>query len=184
MNGTLTVTNIDNEITLTADSQSKVYDGQELRCNITLEGTVPDSYTWEAYTSWQNTVCYNSTALVFYHFYTAAGLDVTSYFTNVTTVSGSLTIEQLRIQIDLNGTGAPTYKFLNGPYEGQSNVCSGDGTYDIDLYTGDMIEIIVTGPDQATFYVPVNRDCYDILGSDGLSELLEAPTIDPEYLQE
>ena len=185
VNGTLTVTTIDNEITLTADSQSKVYDGQELRCNVTLEGTVPDGYAWKAYTSWEDTTCYNSTALVFYNFYTAAGLDVTSYFTNVTTVPGSLTIEPLQIRIDLNGIDAPTCTFLNGSHKdesiefssgmpgGYSDMTGYDRIYSISLYTGDTIEITITD-DQAMFTVPMNRDCYDISG-DGLIEYKTTP---------
>ena len=95
--GTLEVTANDTEITFTAGSGSKVYDGYELvNRTVTVEG-LPSGFSTVTETSGSQTdVGTSANTLAFYHI-TKDGAgegeaDVTAYFTNIKTVDGTLEV--------------------------------------------------------------------------------------------
>ena len=95
--GTLEVTANDTEITFTAGSDSKVYDGYELvNRTVTVEG-LPSGFSTVTETSGSQTdVGTSANTLAFYHI-TKDGAgegeaDVTAYFTNIKTVDGTLEV--------------------------------------------------------------------------------------------
>ena len=90
--GTLTVTANDSAITLTAPSVDKPYDGTALTADtITVDG-LPEGFTVQAVTSSLTDAGTCENEILSYSILDASGQDVTAFFTNVSTVNGTLTV--------------------------------------------------------------------------------------------
>ena len=101
--GTLTVTNATGLVTITANDAAKTYDGTALT-NATAAATgLPAGFTVEV-TSTSAITDAGSTPNVIatYKIYDAAHSDVTSFFTNVTTADGTLTVNPVAITVTAN----------------------------------------------------------------------------------
>ena len=102
--GTLEVTANANPVYLYAGSGSKTYDGTPLTANeITWEG-LPDGFTVTGTCSGSQTNADSSeNAISSYKILNADSVDVTAGYTNVITETGTLTVEQLQVNINLGG---------------------------------------------------------------------------------
>lgn len=98
--GTLEVTQNDTEITFTAPSDSKTYDGSPLQAGeVTVTG-LPDGFSYSAAASGSQTDAGSSeTAVDSYKILNADGNDVTAGFSNIKTVKGTLTVDPAVITI-------------------------------------------------------------------------------------
>ena len=98
--GTLAVTANASPVTVTAASASKTYDGAPLEAaGAEVEG-LPDGITAKATASGSRTDAGTSdSAVASYAFYDASGKDVTSYFSNVSTAEGALTVEPAPLSV-------------------------------------------------------------------------------------
>ena len=93
--GTLTVTPNTQPVTITAGSSTKTYDGAPLINGTISYSGLPNGFYVEATTSGSQTDIGTSQNVVnSYVIKNANGEDKTAYFTNVTTVSGTLTVEK------------------------------------------------------------------------------------------
>ncbi len=93
--GTLTVTPNTQPVTITAGSSTKTYDGTPLINGTISYSGLPNGFYVEATTSGSQTDVGTSQNVVnSYVIKNANGEDKTAYFTNVTTVSGTLTVEK------------------------------------------------------------------------------------------
>ncbi len=117
--GTLEVTTTDDEVTLTAPSDSKTYDGTALTCDGTGEKKVtasglPEGFTVEATASGSQTNAGSSANVVDdgYVIKDAAGNDKTSNFTKVTKVDGTLTVDPAPVTIT---TGSDSKEYDGTP---------------------------------------------------------------------
>ncbi|MBR2668752.1 MAG: hypothetical protein IKE36_03035, partial [Solobacterium sp.] len=133
--GTLTVTVQDASVSLTAASDEKTYDGTALANDAyTVEG-LPPGFTVKAEISGSQTDAGSSANTVSsYTIFDASGKDVTAQFSNINTVSGTLTVVALPVVFDL------ACKELEYPvYTGSSIVPKGlYGTY---TESGEEVEI-------------------------------------------
>ncbi len=106
--GTLTVTENDTAITVTAGSGSRFYDGTPFTLtahdDFTVTG-VPDALTWTATADGTVTNIIPGEGekplneVTSFHIFDADGHDVTEYFTNITYQSGTLTVNPVAISI-------------------------------------------------------------------------------------
>ena len=161
----------DEPVTLTAGSASKVYDGEPLtNGDVTVSG-LPDGYSLTATVTGSRTDAGVSENIVTsYRIYDGHHADVTSSFTNVTTENGTLTVEPLRISMNLGGTPvvysgslyipSAFLTYENGSHAGETipGVKSGaksdaasvrraalEAVYRFILFTGDVARLTVTG---------------------------------------
>ena len=148
------------EVTLTAASATKVYDGNALtNSDVTAEG-LPNGYTFTATTSGTQTDVGSSMNVISScKIFDAGGTDVTSSISKITKVSGTLTVEALKIEtswtgsFDYNGyqqdptNGIAVMKYLNGPQTGDTLSASVDSqnNFVFSLFTGDQITVTATG---------------------------------------
>ena len=108
--GTLTITKNSSKVTLTAASDTKVYDGKALTNNaVTAEG-LPEGFTVEATASGSQTDAGNSRNAVNdgYKILDPEGNDKTENFTNVTRADGTLTVTPKAVTIT-TGSGSKEY---------------------------------------------------------------------------
>ena len=163
--GTLTVTgNSESEVTLTAASASKTYNGTALtNSNVTAAG-LPDGFTVEAAASGSQTNVGASKNVVNdnYVIKNAAGVDKTANFTNVKKADGTLTVNPAPVTIT-TGSGSKVYDgtpltnaeasitgLVNGETASvkatgtQTEVGSSDNTYSIDWGETDAGNYTVT----------------------------------------
>ena len=141
--GTLTVTANDAEITLTAPSASKVYDGESLTADGTDENNkvvvsgLPEGFTVEATASGarKNAGESKNTVDDGYVIRDAEGKDKTKNFTNVVTEDGTLTVIPKAVTIS---TGS-----ASKPYDG-TDLISGEVSVE-GIVAGETFDIAATG---------------------------------------
>ena len=140
--GTLTVTNNSAEITLTAPSASKTYDGTFLTADGTGDakveaGGLPEGFSVTATASGKRKHAGIASNVVNdgYVITNAEGVDKTAYFTNVTKVNGSLTILPAALTVT---TGSASKAYDGSPLT--SNDASIEG-----LINGETVGIETTG---------------------------------------
>ena len=140
--GTLTVTNNAAEITLTAPSASKVYDGTFLTADGTGEskveaGGLPEGFTVTATASGKRKHAGTRANVVNdgYVIKNAAGEDKTAYFTNVKKVDGTLTILPAALTVT---TGSDSKAYDGSPLTNNDASIKG-------LVNGEEVEIETTG---------------------------------------
>ena len=99
--GTLTVTRSDAQIILTAASDSKTYDGTELKAvGFTVSGPVPKGLTIEVTISGsQKDAGSSANKITGYKIFNAEGIDKTDSFTKVELVDGKLTVNPASVTI-------------------------------------------------------------------------------------
>ena len=99
--GTLTVTDTDVDVVLTAASGSKTYDGTALTNDVVTAAGLPEGFTYEAKASGSQTDAGSSANVVNdgYRFFDANGNDRTAYFTNVQKIDGTLTMNPKAVTI-------------------------------------------------------------------------------------
>ena len=103
--GKLKVTVNDTAVTFTADSASKPYDGTALTLNKVTASGLPTGLSFTASASGSQTDAGTGVNTVFsYVILDATNTDVTSNFTNITTVPGELKVTARKVSFDLNGT--------------------------------------------------------------------------------
>ena len=112
--GVLTVNLNSTQITLTAASVSKPYDGTPLTnsdVNVDIDGSLPTGFTVEATVSGRQTnVGTNDNVVSSYAVRNADGEDRTAYFSNITTVNGVLTVTANATTVTLTAaSGSKTY---------------------------------------------------------------------------
>ena len=140
--GTLTVTPNTQPITLTAKSASKKYDGTALTNDTVVATGLPNGFYVEATTSGSQTDVGTSQNVVnSYVIKNADGKDKTTYFTNVTTVAGTLTVEPTDLFI--------TTPSATKPYDGSAltaafNPSTGAGSIS-GLASNESITVTTTG---------------------------------------
>lgn len=135
--GTLEVTQNDTEITLTAPSDSKTYDGSPLQAGeVTVTG-LPDGFSCSAAASGSQTDAGSSeTAVGSYKILNADGKDVTAGFSNIKTVKGTLTVDPAVITIT---TESASKQYDGKPLKGTVSV---SGIPDADK---DAVKVTATG---------------------------------------
>ena len=140
--GTLTVTpseedpEVDDAVTLTADSASKVYDGAPLTADGFTATGLPEGYTATAVTEGSQTDAgTGENSIASYNILDAGGEDVTEQFTNVVTESGTLEVTPAGVTI---ATGSETK-----PYDGRPLTC--DEAAITGLVAGETATITATG---------------------------------------
>ena len=135
--GTLEVTKNDTEITFTAPSDSKTYDGSPLQAGeVTVTG-LPDGFSYSAAASGSQTDAGSSeTAVDSYKILNADGKDVTAGFSNITTVKGTLTVDPAEITIE---TESASKQYDGKPLNGTVTV---SGIPDADK---DAVKVTATG---------------------------------------
>ena len=210
--GTLTVTQrsartVSSEVKFTAGSGSKVFDGTPLSVSDVIVTGLPEGFTWTAVCSGSQTDVGSSANIISeYHILDAAGSDVTRYFTNVKTASGTLTVEPLKVKVSwsqdktvyYNGqtwdSGAGTFKmtYQNGPYAGEEeenlviSVEAGGNVSAFQLSSGDKIRVSASGSgkDAGTYGIIVSAsvakgtaDNYVITTSNGSLVISPVPLI-------
>ena len=162
--GTLKVTKNDTLITLTAASDSKVYDGTALTNSTVTATGLPEGFTVEATASGSQTDAGYSANVVNdgYIIKNALGEDKTANFTNIVLKNGTLTVEQLQLEIDLGGKTRqydgtygslnPKLKYVNGDETHKGTTLSGTvtefpGWYkaEFSLFTGKALRLTVSG---------------------------------------
>ena len=135
--GTLEVTKNDTEITFTAPSDSKTYDGSPLQAGeVTVTG-LPDGFSYSAAASGSQTDAGSSeTAVDSYKILNADGKDVTAGFSNIKTVKGTLTVDPAEITIE---TESASKQYDGKPLNGTVTV---SGIPDADK---DAVKVTATG---------------------------------------
>ena len=116
--GTLTVTENSAALVFSAPTASKTYDGSALEAGaVTLAGTLPTGFTWEATASGSQTDAGSSESTVSgYTIRNSANEDVTADFTGISTVKGTLTVNPKAATIT---TGSATKE-----YDGTALTCA------------------------------------------------------------
>ena len=140
--GTLTVTANNNAVTLTAPSDSKVYDGTALTANgsgekkVTADG-LPEGFTVEATATGSQTDAGSSPNVVNdqYVIRNADGQDRTANFTNVIKAEGTLTVSKAAVTVT---TGS-----ANKAYDGTA-LTNGDASIE-GLVNGETATVTATG---------------------------------------
>ena len=154
--GTLTVTTRNDPVTVTADSGSKTYDGTPLTAGSFTFSGLPAGFTLTATVTGSQTDAGSSSAgISSYTIRDRYGADVTALFTNVTRVSGTLTVTPAPLTIT---TGSASKVYDGTPLEsGEVTVAvsggavdtgavrSGDGASGAQLVGNDTAVIIATG---------------------------------------
>ncbi len=146
------------EVVLTAGSDQKVFDGKALTCEAVNVSGLPDKYTAEQTLSGSQTDAGTSeNKITGYKILDLDGKDVTKQFTNVKTVSGTLTVDKLGLSIDCGGCETvyngnlyfpdSTVTYTNGPHKGEKAASTRvDGSVNrFSLYTGDTLETTIDG---------------------------------------
>ncbi len=160
---------IKDPVVLTAASASKVYDGSPLTDNTVSVSGLPDGYTCTATAGGSRTDAGSSANTVdSYTIYDKDGKDVTSKFTNVTTVDGTLTVEAIQMDFNLGGREVdydgsapvpkPTFTYLNGEHAGEivsgvrllgsrlfAKLAAPPAKWSFSLYTGDAMSLSIQG---------------------------------------
>ncbi|MBR2653202.1 MAG: FecR domain-containing protein [Lachnospiraceae bacterium] len=131
----------DMKVTFTAGSKSKTYDGTPLTDKTVTVTGLPDDFTYEVVIDGEQTDEGKSTNKLARYYIYKDGEDVTSQFTNVTTVNGTLTVNPLPVTFNL-------YLFEAIEYSGEP-ICPEwiEGYYDDASpveYVDDSIEYIET----------------------------------------
>ena len=146
------------EVVLTAGSDQKVFDGKALTCETVDVSGLPDDYTAEPTFSGSQTEAGTSeNKITGYRILDPDGKDVTKQFTNVKTVSGTLTVDKLGLSIDCGGCETvyngnlyfpdSTVTYTNGPHKGEKAASTRvDSSINrFSLYTGDTLETEIDG---------------------------------------
>ena len=160
---------INDPVVLTAASADKVYDGSPLTDNSVSVTGLPDGYTCTATAGGSRTDAGSSAnSVTSYTIYDNDGNDVTSKFTNVSTVDGTLTVEPIQMdfnlggtEVDFNGTTPvtnPTFTYLNGSHNGEivsgvrllgsklfAKLASPPAKWGFSLFTGDSMSLSIQG---------------------------------------
>lgn len=131
------------EVTLTAGSADKVYDGKPLTCSdYTVDG-LPAGYSAEAVTSGEQTDAGESeNVITSYVIKDAQDTDVTDRFTNVKTVPGTLTVTKNVTPITVTITGNEEEKVYNGAWQTVTG-------YDYTVTDAEKSAVTVTAKDGA-----------------------------------
>ncbi len=135
--GTLTVTSSSTQVTLTAASASKTYDGTKLTdSSVTVSG-LPEDFTYQASASGSQTDAGQGTNRVNdgYKFFDQNGEDKTSNFTNVAKVDGKLTVSPKAVTIT---TGSDSKAYDGTPLTKNELTIEG-------MVSGESITTKVTG---------------------------------------
>ena len=105
--GTLEVTKNSTEITFTAGSATKTYDGTALTADSVTASGVPAGLTWTAEASGSRTdVGTAASTVASYKIADAGENDVTAFFTNIKTEDGTLTVTKNNTEITLTSASA------------------------------------------------------------------------------
>lgn len=160
---------IKDPVVLTAASASKIYDGSPLTDNTVSVSGLPDGYTCTATAGGSRTDAGSSENTVdSYTIYDKDGKDVTSKFTNVTTVDGTLTVEAIQMDFNLGGREVdfdgsapvpkPALTYLNGEHSGEivsgvrllgsrlfAKLAAPPAKWSFSLYTGDSMSLSIQG---------------------------------------
>ncbi len=160
---------IKDPVVLTAASASKIYDGSPLTDNSVSVSGLPNGYTCTATAGGSRTDAGSSANTVdSYTIYDKDGNDVTSKFTNVTTVDGTLTVEAIQMDFNLGGREVdfdgsapvpkPTFTYLNGEHAGEivsgvrllgsrlfAKLAAPPAKWSFSLYTGDAMSLSIQG---------------------------------------
>ncbi len=157
--GTLEVTVNDTPIRFTASSARKVYDGTPLTGRDVTAAGLPEGLSFRAGTSGSQTKAGTGVnSVAFRRITDADGNDVTAFFSDITDISGSLTVEPLELAYDLSGASVdifgnlqiphPTITYLNGPHAGETTVArrtrGQSAGFVFSLFTGDTVHLTVT----------------------------------------
>ena len=159
------------EVVLTAGSDEKVYDGTALTNDgVTCSG-LASGYTVQATVSGTQTDAGEAeNKITGYKILDSDSKDVTDLFTNVKTENGTLTVTPLKLSISCGGEEvyyngseqlpAPTLTYSNGDHAGDTvdgtrTRGSGEQTYRFTLFTGDTVDVNVSGGGK-------NVDTYEI----------------------
>ena len=153
--GTLEMTTIDTAVTLTAPSVTRAYDGTPLTATTVKAEGLPEGYTCTAEITGSQTVVGSGESVISsYQIKNSKGTDVTAVFADVTTtVNGTLKVEPLKVNVDLDGSGTLVY---DGQYHGADPAVTCDNSnftltkvsdtqWDIHWSWGDVIHFSVTG---------------------------------------
>ena len=165
--GTLTVTTNSTHITISLNPQSKVYDGEPLygdEYDFEVTGLPNDDILWALpleVSGSRTDVGTGTCHITDYMIGDSEESDVSSYFTNVTLVDGSLTVDKLGIMASVQNTVVHyntgnqfpevSVTYQNGPYSGQALSLQNtqeSGTTQTRTYstiTGDTITVTVYG---------------------------------------
>lgn len=179
--GTLIVTENKTPITLTPKDCKKVYDGTPLTGSEAVAEGLPGGFTYTFTLTGSMTAAGTSDVTIeSYTILNASSEDVTSFFANITTGTGTLTIDELQIELDLGGmtrqyNGAygdgltPGLKLLNGNNGGtvispsSVNQYPGGCNASFTLPTGDNVALTVSG------YTSCDAGTYTLTGSWNIS---------------
>ena len=104
-------------VTFTAGSAGKTYDGTELtNDSVTVEG-LPEGFTYTAVAAGSQTDAgTGSNTVSSYTILDAQGNDVTSQFTNISVVDGTLEVEPLDVYVDLGIEEGERFEYRGEPY--------------------------------------------------------------------
>ena len=134
--GTLEITKNDTEITITAASASKTYDGKELTANTVEVSGLPGALTCEAVVSGTQTDAGNSeNTVTSYKILDKDGKDVTVNFTRITTKAGTLTVDPAPLTVT---TGSDSKKYDGAPLTKDEAAITG-------LMNGETATVTATG---------------------------------------
>jgi len=134
--GTLEVTPSTAEITFTAASAAKAYDGTELTDPYVTASGLPAGFTFEAETAGsQKDVGESENAIISYKIFNPDNADVTSSFTSIAAVSGKLTVTPAAAVIS---TGS-----ASKPYDGTA-LSSAEASI-TGLASGETVTVTATG---------------------------------------
>ena len=184
--GILEVTPNDTPIRFTASSARKVYDGTSLENgNVAVSG-LPDGFSFNARTSGSQTkVGSSENTVTSCQIFDSDGVNVTYCFSNISRVSGSLTVEPLELAFDLSGAWIdaygnliipnPSLTYLNGSHQGENvyamRARSLTAGYNFILFTGDTVHLSVTATETAEDTYILTGECYFSEGADASYEI-------------
>lgn len=136
--GTLTITQNTTEITVTASDVSKPYDGKPLTSTVVSSEGLPEGMTVSATTDGTITnVGYVANNITSYTIKDSAGTDVTTYFSNVITVPGKLTVTKRSVTLTSQGA--------EKAYDGTPLTSPGVTVSGVGFVTGEVSDIRATG---------------------------------------
>ena len=136
--GTLTITQNTSKITVTASDASKTYDGKPLTSTDVTTSGLPEGMKAVVTTDGTITnVGYVANNITSYTIKDSAGTDVTTYFSNVITVPGKLTVTKRSVTLTSQGA--------EKAYDGTPLTSPGVTVSGVGFVTGEVSDIRATG---------------------------------------